>query len=99
MTESEWWREAGARADAATPGPWEFDDGHSRFVVAPSGVIAEFQTFRGRATPDASFIASARSDVPRLVATLDAIAAVLALDHEAAYDLRADIEAVLADGE
>lgn len=61
---------AKARADAATPGPWETD---LHTVVGPGGMIAE--TARspwdlGACIANAAFVASCRQDVPDLADTV-----------------------------
>jgi len=78
-----------ARADAATEGPWEATP-NDRIVSStktwpegdPYDVAGGFGN-RGALvealhTPDATFIAHAREDVPRLVAALRAVEAVMA---------------------
>lgn len=66
-----------ARADAATGGPWEHVGSYGRIV---SGHVQVCRAYGddGTATPDAEFIAHARTDVPRLVAALRAVEAVFA---------------------
>lgn len=64
-----------ARADAATPGPWEWEedlyqlDSHG----FPVGAIIRTQGWSryGYSNTDAEFIARARTDVPRLVAEVE----------------------------
>lgn len=64
-----------ARADAATPGPWEHVGSYGRIVSGPVQVCRAYGD-DGTATPDAAFIAHARTDVPRLVAALRAVEAL-----------------------
>lgn len=77
--------EISARADAATAGPWraEQDGGLGQrldivYVLGPDrALLATTQTMEvaseGRPHYDAAFIASARQEVPRLVAALTAV--------------------------
>lgn len=64
-----------ARADAATDGPWEHVGSYGRIVSGPVQVCRAYGD-DGKATPDAPFIAHARTDVPRLVAALRAVEAL-----------------------
>lgn len=80
--------EIAARADAATEGPWEATP-NDRIVSStrtwpegdPYDVAGMFghkgAVVEGCRTPDAEFIAHAREDVPRLVAALRAVEAVV----------------------
>jgi len=68
-----------ARADAATEGPWEADqfgaamNGRDSWHVRSSGKPGVQVFLNGTLAKDAEFIAAARSDVPRLVAALEAV--------------------------
>jgi hypothetical protein len=76
-----------ARVEAATPGPWEaswstdFPEGHteggSKYVYAPtvSSVLAGDIEWGWVHPVDADFIASARADVPALLAEIDRLKA------------------------
>ena len=66
-----------ARADAATDGPWEHVGSYGRIVSGPVQVCRAYGD-DGKATPDAPFIAHARTDIPRLVAALRAVEALVA---------------------
>jgi hypothetical protein len=81
-----------ARAEAATPGPWEAmcsDSGHSKYELDCSVITSDIgdsicdlegldrvtlnERYKGEGDRDAYFIAAARSDVPRLVAAVEAV--------------------------
>jgi hypothetical protein len=76
-----------ARANAATPGPWEIDQKDCTVLRAPNGPPAD-QSLMGDEqyypwTPDRiedwQFIASARTDVPALIAEVRRLGEALAL--------------------
>jgi hypothetical protein len=52
-----------ARAQAATEGPWEMDEGSYHVYRGEDMICADLYT-----EPDAAFIAAARTDVPALLA-------------------------------
>jgi hypothetical protein len=81
-----------ARAEAATPGPWEAmcsDSGHSKYELDCSVITSDIgdsicdlegldrvtlnERYKGEGDRDAYFIAAARSDLPRLVAAVEAV--------------------------
>ena len=76
-----------ARADAATPGPWEAVISEAfeyRWVVTPDEqepletVCDVGAPASPRAKEDAEFIANARADIPALLAHIDALEALIA---------------------
>lgn len=76
-TLSELLDEIESRANAATSGPWLYDGrsyaiGHQRHMLRADGI--------GVSQPDATFIAAARSDVPKLVKALRKMIATRADD-------------------
>ena len=84
-----------ARCDAATPGPWQTEKGRvltteiGYLVAVAESVPASFYTAKPagslyeRMAANAAFIAASRTDVPRLLATIEAMQAVI---HRAAFD-------------
>lgn len=60
----------GARAAAATPGPWEYVDDGDTYVIGDATCEAARVDHGQGAEADAAFIAHARADVPALLATL-----------------------------
>jgi hypothetical protein len=87
-----------ARANAATTGPWEVDQKDCTVLRAPNGPPAD-QSLMGDAqyypwTPDRiedwQFIASARTDVPALVAEVRRLRKVERLRLERAWERGAD---------
>lgn len=54
------------RADAATEGPWEYDDKGDNCINAPG-----FEVCTDIMWYDAEFIAAARQDVPKLLAEVE----------------------------
>lgn len=66
------------RAEAATEGPWTAD-GLEGNLDSPRGRVAEATWWR---EVDAQFIAHARTDVPRLVAALEAVLLVHQPDED-----------------
>lgn len=58
-----------ARAEKATPGPWESGHTHGRVHYLRNGIRF---TVADLAFRDAEFIAHARTDVPKLIAALEA---------------------------
>jgi hypothetical protein len=106
-----WLDEIEARANAATVGPWAVDwdyreDGADQ-IDGGSLTIAFMATPAGDHAMDAVFIAAARTDVPRLCATLrkvEALAELLkaTLDPEDAWDraglaIAAELRRILED--
>ena len=76
-----------ARASAATPGPWEFNLGGDWEITANGGsldYVASISDHGDQSDLDAIFIASARTDIPALIAM--------------AREQRAAIERVKAEG-
>lgn len=70
MTDEEL-REIKDRADAATPGPWDYMDG---YVIKDETVLCEMFTDNpvyGDSRNDTTFIAHARTDIPRLIAEVE----------------------------
>lgn len=77
-----------ARADAATPGPWEakcihvYMGGEGQYRVGPPNRPPSFQ---GVVSPsDAEFFAHAREDVPALVAEVERQDEVIRINHDGA---------------
>ncbi len=68
-----WIDDAGERAEAATPGPWDFDgrevEGWDRLGSLDDIHVASVEGYACQ--PDGAFIASARTDVPRLCKALN----------------------------
>jgi hypothetical protein len=60
-----------ARADAATGGPWHEEAGN--VCGADARLVATGSRIYPVAVDDANFIAAARTDVPKLVAALEAV--------------------------
>lgn len=95
-----------ARADAATPGPWEFDEDlvtlHERGPYAWSKIVLTWGDPTGDRDPDwewglyapdgndAEFIAHARTDIPALLEHIEAQAAEIAALREAVRNLGGD---------
>lgn len=69
-----------ARAEAAMPGPWEYEPSTDE-ILSPDGGIAEM-TWPGRTRTSAEFIAHARTDVTALLDALDEAERRIALAHE-----------------
>jgi len=69
-----------ARADAATPGPWDARfDGERQGIFVAQKSVALFDIGHLRpSAPDSDFIAHAREDVPRLLAEVRRLRAELA---------------------
>ncbi len=72
------------RADAASPGPWrsfwegrDHLGGSSCIVTGPPGKTRDDLEIIGATTEDQDFIAHARADVPRLVAEVERLRALL----------------------
>lgn len=69
---------------AATPGPWSFDDGESggcAAVVCESGLIAD--CYDGlREEKDAEFIAEARNALPELLAAAEEVVEIRGVEKE-----------------
>lgn len=66
-----------ARAEAATPGPWEADAseiyGPGRVWLAESCRLHDDLSYDPQSDRDAAFIAHARTDVPELVAGVESL--------------------------
>jgi hypothetical protein len=62
------------RVDAAASGPWEYEPG---FCVVSSPASSQGGIAYDMRDADAYFIAAARTDIPRLLATLDAYRAIV----------------------
>lgn len=88
-TERDWLAEAKALCDAATRGPWRHpeDDGTIGSVECSRGTVAQVQQCAPGMTRreaneqrqrDAEFIASARTDLPRALAVVEAADALAA---------------------
>lgn len=82
-----------ARAEAATPGPWDLDaaggHGHRWGVTGPESEDFEFLFYPAdypRHGVDAEFIAHARSDVPRLLEEVERLRAALVRAREDLHD-------------
>jgi hypothetical protein len=87
-----------ARAHAATPGPWEGFDG---YVLVPSVGAVEFVTDNpsfGDSSNDTEFIASARTDVPALVAEVRRLQDVVQVARGALADIADMTPREIADG-
>lgn len=86
-----------ARAEKATPGPWEEAYPNSRVIEAHDGqvVVDSFNDGIGAGVieqVDADFIAHARTDVPKLVAALEAIDKLcVEIDTRSGYDVNASV--------
>jgi len=107
MTGTDWLNEIEARANAATPGPWEAnsetggsDVGDYTIYgikeVAPadwaSDSSSSFAYCEGMEKPDAEFIAHARQDIPRLIDEVRRLTRLLAHERELNEDLRNQID-------
>ena len=76
-----------ARADAATPGPWEWEDVDldrvwptpSRILAGQHGEVCSFDADDDPLAADAQFIAHARADIPALLAEIDRLHGVIGL--------------------
>ena len=71
-----------ARVEAATPGPWEWDDPYVLGQAPPDGMVVTYiyQFDTKPANHDRAFIAAARQDIPallRIADTADALATTL----------------------
>lgn len=66
-------REIKQRCEKASPEPWEFDGGRHSVTLTASNGITIFHTgeYPGPGKTDAAFIATARTDVPALVAWIE----------------------------
>ena len=75
-----------ARCDAATPGPWSFDDFQleirSLKEPLPANSIAFIDELR-RHESDGEFIAHSRTDLPRVLADNKRLRGIIRLDWEA----------------
>lgn len=58
--------------DAATPGPWEAEGSQVRHIDSLVAAVRDHSVSERR--PDAEFIASARTDMPKLIGILKAVA-------------------------
>lgn len=65
------------RADQATPGPWQHRDQGDIYVKGSTTTIAHRDV--GGTDADADFIAAARTDIPRLLATVDTYHEIVAM--------------------
>jgi hypothetical protein len=65
------------RAEQATPGPWQHGD-HDGIYAAGSATALAHRDAGGTAA-DADFIAAARTDIPRLLATVDTYHEIVAM--------------------
>lgn len=94
MTTTERLAEIKARAEAATEGPWEHvrdsnehladcPPTYESLVTADNGYVAVLDWGNTSTSPDAEFIAHARTDVPALVAALEAVLAL----HSRVFDM------------
>ena len=76
-----------ARAEAATPGPWEVADD---FLMADAGTVISNQDEQGGPSwnddDDAEFIAHAREDIPFLLALVTELQGQLADAREKTWD-------------
>ena len=90
-----------ARVEAVTPGPWEViedeqtvrtEDGEIMFDRSGDG----WTDWNRCGRDDAEFIAHARTDVPKLIAALEAVEAALAGLDEVFNDNSADDQAIRA---
>lgn len=89
-----------ARAEAATPGPWETDDVESWYVYKVergSGVATEVAEFLSRMLrqSDAAFVAHARQDVPDLLAEIERLRGLLQREHDARLEICREAETLL----
>jgi hypothetical protein len=66
-----------ARANAATPGPWMITHDGGLIVKSDAGFICDFACGTGTHAHDANFIATARTDVPLLLAEVKRLQIVL----------------------
>jgi hypothetical protein len=66
-----------ARADLATPGPWLSGEHDAIYAEGNGAAIAHRDA--GGTSADAEFIAAARTDIPRLLATVDAYHEIVAM--------------------
>lgn len=57
-----------ARTNAATPGPWNTDARHPKYIFGAEGPVVARTGINPAADADAAFIAHARTDVPALIA-------------------------------
>jgi hypothetical protein len=57
-----------ARANSATPGPWMITNDGGLIVKSDAGFVCDFARGTGTHAHDADFIATARTDVPLLLA-------------------------------
>ena len=74
------------RAAKATEGPWEWSGDYARHVLAgKSGPVFSCGALLWPSTEDAEFIASARTDIPKLVAAFEAMEVALA-DLDKTFD-------------
>lgn len=103
-----------ARVNAATPGPWTYDEGCGYVEVPPCGVI-EFKPGWERSVHflarvhndhvegedglgfDGAFIASARTDVPALIARVRELEERLSDTEDRRYRLTQELDEALAD--
>jgi hypothetical protein len=67
--------EVKARAEAATDGPWDIEHGRLWTDPGDAAWAEQIAVFTGSRAwmSDAEFIAAARTDVPKLVAALEAV--------------------------
>ncbi len=84
------------RAEKATPGPWHTvgHDAPRLYAQGEGQAIGEFYQPRGygNAAANAAFIAAARSDVPALLAHIDALMADLKAANDRAFNAENDAQ-------
>lgn len=78
MSESDWRKEARARCEAATKGPWfNRQGGYNKTGIPKIYSDPEKDSYVAHATSNGDFIAHARTDLPRALDLLDELEAWL----------------------